>query len=766
MPSSAATRSWSRLTDGSSPNWSSPTRRRGHRLAHRGRRAGHGVGAEVDGRRTGVGHHRGSVRRRGVGVGSRRCPPITRSSAATCPTSRGARPRSSLARHAAGALPAGDRRADPRGAPGTGRRRSRLVLGRRRRRHRHRLAAPADAGRSTSRGGPAWARWWIGGAFNYAARGDRAARRARPRRRGARLGGRGRRGPAADERGARARRSTRRPRTLAGRTASGRATGSGSSCRCSSRRSSRSLALGRLGAIFTPIFSGYGGAGRRDPARDCEASVLITADGFLRRGGVGAAEGRRRRGRRGGAVGPPRARRPPARATRVDDAVDAGPRPLVGRGDRAAAEVDARPIGGAAPTDPETPYMLIYTSGTTGRPKGAVHVHGGFPIKAAQDLAHTFDLRPRRRAVLVHRPRLDDGAVGDLRVAAARRPARAVRGRARLPGPGPALGARRAPPGHPPGPVADRHPGADRPRRRSRSAPTTCSSLRVLGSTGEPWNPDPLVVVLPRGRRRAAARSSTTRAGPRSPAGSSAGNLLGADQAGVVLRARASGRRPTSSTTTAEPVRGAVGELVIRAPMPGMTRGFWRDPRALRRDVLVAASRAPGSTATGRSSTRTASGTSTAAPTTRSRSPASASGRPRSRARPSSHPAVVEAAAIGVPHEIKGEAIVVALRPAPRARRTTRTLRAAIAATRRRASSARPLKPEAVAVVPALPKTRSGKVMRRVVRAAWLGLDPGDLSALDDPATLEAIRRAGANGAAPAAVMPARSVIRRTDRPP
>jgi acetyl-CoA synthetase len=37
--------------------------------------------------------------------------------------------------------------------------------------------------------------------------------------------------------------------------------------------------------------------------------------------------------------------------------------------------------------------MLIYTSGTTGRPKGAVHVHGGFPIKAAEDLAHTFDLR-------------------------------------------------------------------------------------------------------------------------------------------------------------------------------------------------------------------------------------------------------------------------------------------------------------------------------------------------------------------------------------
>jgi acetyl-CoA synthetase len=53
------------------------------------------------------------------------------------------------------------------------------------------------------------------------------------------------------------------------------------------------------------------------------------------------------------------------------------------------------------------------------------------------------------------------------------------------------------------------------------------------------------------------------------------------------------------------------------------------------------------------------------------------------------------------------------------------------------------LRPEAVVAVPALPKTRSGKIMRRVVRAAFLGLDPGDLSALDDPTTIEAIRAAG-----------------------
>ena len=69
----------------------------------------------------------------------------------------------------------------------------------------------------------------------------------------------------------------------------------------------------------------------------------------------------------------------------------------------------ARPRGPVAADDP---CLIIYTSGTTGRPKGAVHIHGGFPLKAAQDMAHCFDLGAGRRALLVHRPGLDDGPVG------------------------------------------------------------------------------------------------------------------------------------------------------------------------------------------------------------------------------------------------------------------------------------------------------------------------------------------------------------------
>jgi acetyl-CoA synthetase len=106
------------------------------------------------------------------------------------------------------------------------------------------------------------------------------------------------------------------------------------------------------------------------------------------------------------------------------------------------------------------------------------------------------------------------------------------------------------------------------------------------------------------------------------------------------------------------------------------------------------------------------------------------------------HPAVVEAAAVGLPHAVKGESIAVfcVLGPGVGDGPDLRAeIRAAVARELGKA-----LKPDLVLVIPALPKTRSGKVMRRVIRAAFLGLDPGDISALDDPHLLDAIRRLGA----------------------
>ena len=102
------------------------------------------------------------------------------------------------------------------------------------------------------------------------------------------------------------------------------------------------------------------------------------------------------------------------------------------------------------------------------------------------------------------------------------------------------------------------------------------------------------------------------------------------------------------------------------------------------------------------------------------------------------HPAVLEAAAVGIPHAIKGEVIVVFCRLLPGASDDP-DLRRSIS-DRIVAELGKALRPEAIVVIPDLPRTRSGKVMRRVARAAYLGTDPGDLSALENPLAVEAIR--------------------------
>ncbi|MEA2674082.1 MAG: acetyl-CoA synthetase, partial [Chloroflexota bacterium] len=242
-------------------------------------------------------------------------------------------------------------------------------------------------------GGPEWTRWWRGGAFNHAE--AATAQRAQSDPNGWAVAWEGEDGET--------RRLTngglREAVVAAGRmfVAQGVRPGDrvGIFLPMLVETVVATLALGRIGAIFTPIFSGYGAPAVASRLRDCEASVLVTADGFFRRGSVVPMKAVadeaaalaptvrrvivvRRLGVR--APAPPWN---PERDRWWDASLDAA----------RAALVDEGGPETATETDPETPYMLIYTSGTTGKPKGAVHVHGGFPIKAAQDLAHTFDLR-------------------------------------------------------------------------------------------------------------------------------------------------------------------------------------------------------------------------------------------------------------------------------------------------------------------------------------------------------------------------------------
>jgi acetyl-CoA synthetase len=488
------------------------------------------------------------------------------------------------------------------------------------------------------------------------------------------------------------------------------------------------LAVSRIGAIFTPIFSGYAAPAIATRLVDCGAKLLITADGFLRRGSWVNLK------------------------SVADAAVEAAPsieRVVVIPRAGGALEVPwrdgrdawwAQPLGvhpdpgGPIERDPETPYMVIYTSGTTGRPKGAVHVHGGFPIKAAQDLAHTFDLTDRDTLFWF----TDLGwMMGPWAIAGSL-----------------LLGARlvlyEGAPDYP-GPdrlwsIVERHRvthlglsptviralmahGEDPVRSHDRS------SLRVLGSTGEPWNPEPwwwFFREVGDGRCPIVNYSGGTEV---------SGGIVGGNVVGPIKPASFSG--PCIGTAgdvvddAGAPIRGRVGELVIRAPLPGMTRGFWSDRERYEETYW---SRWPGLWAHGDWASIDVDGFWYIQG--RSDDTLKVAGKRVGPAEVESaavgHPSVLEAAAIGVPHEIKGEAIVVlcVLRPGES---DDAALRASVAKTVAD-ELGKPLKPEVVAVVRSLPKTRSGKVMRRVIRAAWLGHDPGDVSALDDPTALDAIR--------------------------
>jgi acetyl-CoA synthetase len=104
-----------------------------------------------------------------------------------------------------------------------------------------------------------------------------------------------------------------------------------------------------------------------------------------------------------------------------------------------------------------------------------------------------------------------------------------------------------------------------------------------------------------------------------------------------------------------------------------------------------------------------------------------------------SHPSVAESAAIGVPHPLKGETIwcFVVLKPGVEVGGLATMLRNVVAD-----HLGRSFLPSKVVFVPALPKTRSAKIVRRAIRAAALGKDPGDLSSVENPDALESIRRA------------------------
>jgi acetyl-CoA synthetase len=186
------------------------------------------------------------------------------------------------------------------------------------------------------------------------------------------------------------------------------------------------------------------------------------------------------------------------------------------------------------------------------------------------------------------------------------------------------------------------------------------------------------------------------------------------------------------------PVRNQVGELVVRAPWIGMTRGFWRDAERYEQTYW---STFPGVWRHGDWAAIDADGLWYILG--RSDDTIKIAGKRLGPAEVESvlseHPAVVEAAAIGVPDDLKGQALVcfcVLRRDVAVTAALADELKALVAAR-----LGKPLRPAAVEFVADVPKTRNAKVMRRVIRAAYLGDHLGDLSSLENPQAVDAIRQ-------------------------
>ena len=484
------------------------------------------------------------------------------------------------------------------------------------------------------------------------------------------------------------------------------------------------FAIAKIGAVVLPLFSGYGADAVAARLQDAEATVLITADGFWRRG-----QRVEMKQVADAAVSASPSVRHVVVVSRLGTAAVTRPHDRLW-----SALVDPQPdTADTERTAAEDPLMLIYTSGTTGRPKGAVHTHCGFPIKSAQDMAHAFDVQPGDTMYWVSDIGWMMGPWELFGMTLLGGTAVLYDGALDYPGPD-RLWA-----------LVERHgvnilgvsPTLVRALMKHGDAPVRAhdlSSLRILGSTGEPWNPEPwrwLFDVAGGGRLPIINYSGGTEVS----GGLVAGNVITA-----LKPAAFAGPPPGIAADVVDdqgrPVRNRVGELVVRAPWIGMTRGFWRDSDRYEQTYW---SRFPGVWVHGDWAVVDDDGLWYILG--RSDDTIKIAGKRLGPAEVESvlveHAAVIEAAAIGVPDEMKGQALVCfcVLRTGHDAGRALEQELTALVATR----LGKPLKPAAIRFVPDLPKTRNAKVMRRVIRAAYLGDPPGDLSSLENPDAVDAI---------------------------
>jgi acetyl-CoA synthetase len=493
------------------------------------------------------------------------------------------------------------------------------------------------------------------------------------------------------------------------------------------------LAIAKIGGVALPLFSGFGAGAIAARLADADAKALFTADGTFRRGKPVSMK--------------PVADEAAAQLPGLKHIIVSSGRPAARPGMELDMQpgrdhwwyelVDAQPA--ECPTEStaaEDPLMILYTSGTTGKPKGLLHTHCGFPVKAAQDMAFGTDLHPGELIYWMTDmgwmmgPWLVFGSMllgGTLFL---------YDGAPDYPGPDRLWD------------MVERHriqvlgvsPTLIRSLTLHGEAPVRrhdLLSLRLFASTGEPWNPDPwtwLFQVVGGGKLPIINYSGGTEIS----GGIVMGNLL-LPLKPCAFSAPCPGIAAEVFGDDGRPVREQVGELVILKPWIGMTRGFWKDPGRYEETYW---SRWPGVWVHGDFAAVDADGLWYILG--RSDDTIKVAGKRLGPAEIESilvsHPKVVEAAVIGVPDEIKGSEVIafcVLAADCEWCEELRIELHALVVK-----SLGKPLAPREILFVHDLPKTRNAKVMRRVMRAAYLGLDLGDISSLVNPEAVEEFRRA------------------------
>jgi acetyl-CoA synthetase len=482
------------------------------------------------------------------------------------------------------------------------------------------------------------------------------------------------------------------------------------------------LAVSYIGAIIVPLFSGFGGDAIASRLGSCGARAFMATAGFRRRGKLVDTTP---------VLLEARERVPSLELLILKPTADHRPQ-VAAAVEWAAVDAEAPAGATAERMSPDDPFMVIYTSGTTGRPKGAVHTHGGFPLKIAHDSAVHFDVKP---GDIFCWPADMGWVAGALVVSSA-----LLRGATLVT----YDGAPDFPDWSRMSRLVERHgvtqygsaPTLIRGLAANEALSTTgnTSSVRLLITAGEGIDPEHFLW-----HQRAFGRGVSPMinyTGGTEVSGALLSSVPVRPIRPSVFNAASPGVAVDVVDVEGRPIEDAVGELAVLEPFVGMTRSFWQDDE---RYLDTYWRSVPGKWVHGDLAIRLSGGGFLLRG--RSDDTLKVAGKRLGPAEVEEVllelPGVNEAAAIGVDDPAKGQKLVVFVVPADDADSDL----AALVGSHVEARLGKPFRPAHVHVVGQLPKTKSSKVMRRVIRSIYAGLPPGDLSSVDNLAALDEIRR-------------------------